>query len=33
MKHLGDMCPYCGKEIEFKVGEIPNGSNRGGDGD
>ena len=22
-----DTCPYCGKEIEFEVGEIPNNSN------
>lgn len=22
-----NICPYCGKEIEFKVGDIPNDSN------
>ena len=22
-----ETCPYCGKEIEFKVGDIPNDSN------
>ena len=23
MEYIGDKCPYCGKEIEVKVGEIP----------
>lgn len=27
MEHIGDKCPYCGKEIEFKVSDIPNDSN------
>ena len=27
MEHIGDNCPYCGKEIESKVGDIPNDSN------
>ena len=27
MDYIKDVCPYCGKEIEFKVGDIPNDSN------
>ena len=27
MEHISDKCPYCGKEIEFKVSDIPNDSN------
>ena len=27
MEYIGDKCPYCGKEIEVKVGEIPSKSN------
>ena len=27
MDYIKDVCPYCGKEIEFKVGGIPNDSN------
>mgnify|MGYP000273510766 FL=1 len=27
MDYIKDICPYCGKEIEFKVGDIPNDSN------
>ena len=27
MDYIKDVCPYCGKEIEFKVGDIPNDIN------
>lgn len=27
MDYIKDICPFCGKKIEIKVGEIPNESN------